>query len=768
MSTALGQQTSLFRPTQISGCSLWLDGTDINGNGTKLTNATSISTWVDKSGNGRNVSQATSTNQPTFSSNGVLFDGVNDFLLTSVPLSSLITDSNYTVFISATNFSISGGGPSYTGPMFICDENAWFGIFISSAAIGAYNWDNNADYASVPFTSPGTAIVTTQHTNNILSASLFGNTPVTTASGNTGNLTYTLALGRSYGGQYYTQCLINELLIFNVALNTSQRQQIEGYLAWKWGLQANLPSTHPYRLAPLYQLPPFPLVPAVQRGTNSIVYRPTSISNLVLWLDAAQDTSNHNSFINSVPDRSASAYTISAVSNNTITIVRNGLNGRAYYNFGNNRMKVSSFVWRTKFTCFFVVKANIGNFLYSQWANSTYTQYVFAGNWRLLYVNSAFEVNDSVIAQGTSVTGTSWCILTIGYNNGSSASPYNVNGTARTTQLVSAPSTTGQPDTNITADIFLNGNGTTTFDTTEVAEILHFNNNLSSTQVSQIEGYLAWKWGLQGVLPSSHPYKNSPLYQIPPFPSIPAIVRGTSKSFRPTNITGCQLWLDAADATTIIRTGSSVTQWNDKSGNGRNLTGFNGPTYSSQRVNLVPNAYLQVGSFPSGTYTLFIVANITSGNGPLYGSTTSTGYTGFFPNYAGNYYLVESDSRWNGSTTAGDVTTSSASITFNNGTQYIYSIIYNFSSSTALVWANGSISSVINGIISGTITIDSLILGRRSGDYMTGYFNEVIHLNSALSSSQRQGVEGYLAWKWGLQSTLPQTHPFKLFPPPPN
>jgi hypothetical protein len=37
-----------------------------------------------------------------------------------------------------------------------------------------------------------------------------------------------------------------ELVAFNVYLNTSQRQSIEGYLAWKWGLQGSLPGGHPY------------------------------------------------------------------------------------------------------------------------------------------------------------------------------------------------------------------------------------------------------------------------------------------------------------------------------------------------------------------------------------------------------------------------------------------------------------------------------------------------------------------------------------------
>lgn len=42
---------------------------------------------------------------------------------------------------------------------------------------------------------------------------------------------------------------ICELAAFNVYLNTSQRQSIEGYLAWKWGLEGSLPSGHPYASA---------------------------------------------------------------------------------------------------------------------------------------------------------------------------------------------------------------------------------------------------------------------------------------------------------------------------------------------------------------------------------------------------------------------------------------------------------------------------------------------------------------------------------------
>ena len=52
--------------------------------------------------------------------------------------------------------------------------------------------------------------------------------------------------------------------------------------------------------------------------------------------------------------------------------------------------------------------------------------------------------------------------------------------------------------------------------------------------------------------------------------------------------TGLALWLDAADSATVITSGgSNVTQWNDKSGNGRNATQntvSNQPSYQSNGI----------------------------------------------------------------------------------------------------------------------------------------------------------------------------------------
>ena len=43
-------------------------------------------------------------------------------------------------------------------------------------------------------------------------------------------------------------------------------------------------------------------------------------------------------------------------------------------------------------------------------------------------------------------------------------------------------------------------------------------------------------------------------------------------AFTPLAVPGCVLWLDAADTSSMTMNGSTVSQWNDKSGRGFNMT----------------------------------------------------------------------------------------------------------------------------------------------------------------------------------------------------
>ena len=71
-----------------------------------------------------------------------------------------------------------------------------------------------------------------------------------------------------------------------------------------------------------------------------------------------------------------------------------------------------------------------------------------------------------------------------------------------------------------------------------------------------------------------------------------------------------------------------------------------------------------------------------------------------------------------------------------------------------------------NGTSRGTVAGKSvgntgLEIGAR-GDSNTwgGYLGEVLLYTSPLATLDRQKIEGYLAWKWGLQTDLPVGHPY--------
>jgi hypothetical protein len=105
--------------------------------------------------------------------------------------------------------------------------------------------------------------------------------------------------------------------------------------------------------------------------------------------------------------------------------------------------------------------------------------------------------------------------------------------------------------------------------------------------------------------------------------SAPSFKRRTI--FSPTQIAGCQLWLDAADSNTLTLSGSSVTAWNDKSGNNYHMNTLTPsarwtgtavyPTIGTsinglQTVNFLAQSGLKQGTTLDGVKNLFWVGRI--------------------------------------------------------------------------------------------------------------------------------------------------------------
>jgi len=313
-----------------------------------------------------------------------------------------------------------------------------------------------------------------------------------------------------------------------------------------------------------------------------------------------------------------------------------------------------------------------------------------------------------------------------------------------------------------------------------IAELLCYTNSydMTTTTRQQIEAYLAWKWGLQTYLPSNHPYYSTSINSPASSYNSSSISLTTANTFSPTSMSSCALWFDAADSTTITKNGSAVSQWLDKSPNGYSVIqpiSSNQPNYVANSLNgkggiqLSSSSWLyqicsNMPNFTSSAATsVFIVARNDT-------SAASSGWEVINTIFFNNSFTAYGTTRYhfsfaNGFTNGvqlyangGAVGQSTATIGYGaNGL-----LGFTTSSSSTIISVNGTSSSyggvtLPNANNSSTV----FIFGDGRGLYVKDMIiYEMVGFNTQLSTSDQQKVEGYLMWKWGLQSNLPGAHPY--------
>lgn len=208
-----------------------------------------VSQWNDKSGNGNHVTQATATRQPLSSTrtlnglNVLDFDGGDLLMNTSFTKSSLnvsyvqvfksdLTGSGIGAFIGFGRSTLSEG--------LIRNQSAnetlrGYGQRYPNQGEVYFNQDTNTHV--VAYVKNGTS-------------SQFGYLDGTAGTERTNFCTtwtsQSLGLGAYQDGSANFNGELGEAIVFDSTLSETDRQKIEGYLAWKWGLQGNLPAGHPY------------------------------------------------------------------------------------------------------------------------------------------------------------------------------------------------------------------------------------------------------------------------------------------------------------------------------------------------------------------------------------------------------------------------------------------------------------------------------------------------------------------------------------------
>ena len=228
-------------PLGISGCQLWLKADAIVG----LNDGDSIGTWSDQSGNGHDATAAGAL-RPTYKT-GILdgkavvrFDGTNAMTTASFSL-----NPPKTVFIVANN-------PAGTH-VWLDGLGLYSTYFDATSSTNIRMYAGAAVNATVPDCRPYGIIAGVF--NGASSVLAYNGTPTTGDSGADNASGFTL--GASGGGAPDFVGDEVEILAYDSALDVApsevNRQKVEGYLAWRWGLQAQLPTTHPYYRYPVFR-----------------------------------------------------------------------------------------------------------------------------------------------------------------------------------------------------------------------------------------------------------------------------------------------------------------------------------------------------------------------------------------------------------------------------------------------------------------------------------------------------------------------------------
>jgi hypothetical protein len=251
-----------WTPTELgSALALWLDADDAS---TIILNGSTVSQWRDKSGNARHASQATAANQPTYSATGLNgkgtlnFDGTNDSMTIiggNIPLHTALSgDNNHSatmlIFPEMTSnlpvlfHSPLGGG----GYLFLFELNnpGLYWIYSSTGPQRVYNSGFTVNTPSFFTANKTNATTGDLYLNGAIQSSFTG------ALGATPTISSAFLLGSYSTPSFNYKGKFGEIIFTEFSLSTTDRERLEGYLAWKWGTVASLPAGHPYKNSPPY------------------------------------------------------------------------------------------------------------------------------------------------------------------------------------------------------------------------------------------------------------------------------------------------------------------------------------------------------------------------------------------------------------------------------------------------------------------------------------------------------------------------------------
>ena len=505
---SIAKPGSTFVPTQISGCQLWLDAADPAGTGTPPSNNATVATWKDKSGKGRD-SPANSTgatfNTNSQNGNGALSFTTGQYYIT--PSFVATANNTPTIFLVCQQTSAAASGNSEVIYANIGTPQPWYTLDLYGGGSTKLLYLNI--YANVN-TNGGISIA-----NPTLISVVGTGAPTYTATmwGNgTSNVSFTgsSASPMSVSSPYNIGAIsafigkIYEVLFYDTPLGDTARQQIEGYLAQKWGLTSQLPAGHPGLTQTFYGTARSTVIPIILLPFNIYTnYNPLTAtgSTCILWLDASDPTTlfsdpagttlaTVNGTVGYWRDKSSSGFNCTQTTlSYRPTYVAAAKNGRSILSFNGltNFLNLPQFT-AVPLTIFFVAQGTV--FL-------TNTFFLSLGNagstvmMRMLHIPEYYGVDGPGMLISTTNADTNWHLWTLTIS--STTETFYFDGVIVGTSSWSNGSAYTFATNTIAAWNQQVGGKATTL---RIPEILFYSAVLGTTQQRQVESYLTEKWGL--------------------------------------------------------------------------------------------------------------------------------------------------------------------------------------------------------------------------------------------------------------------------------
>jgi hypothetical protein len=230
---------TVWNPSMIS-TALWLDAADAS----TVTGTANVTLWTDKSGNNRNATATTGPSLVEVGLNGrnfLRFDSNNENFSIAYPWPATQT----TYIVTASNVETIESGKLGT----IYSHTAGGGSFPNNTNISTHNGFVSVTQRSIRFEIASNATISFRRIDGLnLTAKNVDRFQFGIAGFAASNLDQgggNVSIPSAYFRQ--TSSDLAEVIVLNSIATGLTREKLEGYLAHKWGLTANLPNDHPYK-----------------------------------------------------------------------------------------------------------------------------------------------------------------------------------------------------------------------------------------------------------------------------------------------------------------------------------------------------------------------------------------------------------------------------------------------------------------------------------------------------------------------------------------